>query len=58
MENPTWQDAVSYSHNFATAKPNIGLTEKQHILGLCRVLEQVGKERDELLEKSTARSAG
>jgi hypothetical protein len=27
--------SVSYSHNFATAKPDIGATEKEHILGLC-----------------------
>lgn len=52
MENPTWKDAVSYSHNFATAKPDIGLTEKEHILGLCRVLENVGRERDKLLENN------
>lgn len=42
----TYQEAVAYSHNFATAKPDIGTTEKEHILGLCKVLEQVGAERD------------
>lgn len=55
----SWQAAVSYSHNFATAKPDIKKTEKEHVLGLCRILEIVGKERDELRVKmSTTRSAG
>jgi hypothetical protein len=44
----THQDAIAYSHNFATAKPNIPLMEKEHILGLCKVLESVGSERDAL----------
>lgn len=33
-------DAIAYSRNFASAKPNIGETEKQHILGLCSLLER------------------
>ena len=32
--------AISYSHNFATAKPNILRTEKEHILGLCALLTE------------------
>lgn len=43
----SYKEAIAYSHNYATAKPNIGETEKEHILGLCSTLEQVGKERDE-----------
>ena len=35
------REAVSYSHNFATAKPDIGATEKEHILGLCKVVERL-----------------
>lgn len=34
------QLALDYSRNFATAKPNIGLTEKEHILGLANLLEK------------------
>ncbi|MDL4862076.1 hypothetical protein NPJ88_007010 [Halomonas elongata] len=41
----TYQEAIAYSHNYATAKPDIGATEREHILGLCQVLEAVGKER-------------
>lgn len=33
-------DAIAYSRNFANAKPDIGVTEKQHILGLCDALER------------------
>lgn len=32
------RDAISYSQNFATAKPNIGTTEQEHILGLCELV--------------------
>jgi len=31
--------AIDYSQNFATAKPDIGATEKEHILGLCGLVE-------------------
>jgi hypothetical protein len=34
------KDGVGYSHNFATAKPNILRTEKEHILGLCALLTE------------------
>ncbi|WP_313250824.1 hypothetical protein [Stenotrophomonas sp.] len=30
--------ATDFSTNYATAKPDIGNTEKEHILGLCRVV--------------------
>jgi hypothetical protein len=33
--------SVSYSHNFATAKPDIGTTEREHILGLCKLVEDL-----------------
>jgi hypothetical protein len=33
--------AIDHSHNFATAKPDIGETEKEHILGLCKVVESL-----------------
>lgn len=33
--------ALSYSKNFATAKPDIGKTEKEHILGLCSLIEKL-----------------
>lgn len=32
---------LDYSRNFATAKPNIGSAEKEHILGLCNLLERL-----------------
>lgn len=41
-----YQTAIAYSHNFATAKPDILPTEKEHILGLCQTLESVGEDRD------------
>lgn len=50
MSDLKWQDAVSYSHNFATSKPDILPMEKEHILGLSKVLERVGSQRDELYE--------
>lgn len=33
------ESALSYSRNFANSKPNIGLTEKEHILGLAKMLD-------------------
>jgi hypothetical protein len=36
--------ALEYSRNFANSKPNIGPTEKEHILGLCNLLERVAAE--------------
>lgn len=33
--------AIDYSQNFATAKPDIGATEKEHILGLCSLVERL-----------------
>lgn len=36
--------AVSYSQNFATAKPDIGAVEQEHILGLCRLAEQAVRD--------------
>jgi len=51
------ENALGYSRNFATAKPNIGRTEKEHILGLCNLLERVAKQatlaaaQDELRER-------
>lgn len=53
MSDLKWQDAVSYSHNFATAKPDILPMEKEHILGLCKVLERIGSQRDELYSALT-----
>ena len=50
MSELKWQDAVSYSYNFATAKPDILPMEKEHILGLSKVLERVGSDRDELYD--------
>ncbi|WP_277810636.1 hypothetical protein [Chromohalobacter canadensis] len=43
-----YQTAIAYSHNFATAKPDILPTEKEHILGLCQTLESFGEDRDRL----------
>lgn len=36
--------AVDYSHNFATAKPNIGGTEKEHILGLVALVREAAAQ--------------
>ncbi|XSS65364.1 hypothetical protein ACP9OK_10495 [Pseudomonas sp. B11] len=51
------ENALGYSRNYATAKPNIGNTEKEHILGLANLLEKTAleaealrKDRDSLLE--------
>lgn len=35
------REAVGFSHNFATAKPNINDTEQVHILGLCRMVTKL-----------------
>jgi hypothetical protein len=32
--------ALDYSRNFANAKPDIGSTEREHIIGLCALLER------------------
>lgn len=32
--------ALAFSRNFATAKPDIGKTEREHILGLANLLER------------------
>lgn len=39
---------IDYSRNFANAKPNIGPTEKEHILGLCKLVEELCDEMDKL----------
>lgn len=36
--------AIDYSHNFATAKPDIGATEKEHILGLVALLREAAAQ--------------
>lgn len=35
------RESVGFSHNFATAKPNINDTEQTHILGLCRLVNDL-----------------
>jgi hypothetical protein len=42
------QAALDYSRSFATAKPNIGLTEKEHIEGLANLLERTALENSRL----------
>ncbi|UVL70003.1 hypothetical protein [Pseudomonas protegens] len=42
------ENALGYSRNYATAKPNIGNTEKEHILGLANLLEKTAAEANEL----------
>ena len=42
------QAALDYSRNFATAKPNIGNTEREHILGLANLLEKTAIEAESL----------
>lgn len=37
--------AVGYSHNYATARPDISLTTKEHVLGLCERLQSLLDER-------------
>jgi hypothetical protein len=37
-------EALDYSRNFAAAKPNIGRTEREHIEGLCDLLERSSVE--------------
>ena len=49
------RDAIAYSHNFATAKPDIGATEREHILGLCGILgDAVAAIERALSERDTA----
>ena len=59
MNGPNLRDAVgqsiAYSHNFATAKPDIGKTEKEHILGLCALLQKCAAGVTGLLAKYTVR---
>jgi hypothetical protein len=38
--------ALSYSRNFATAKPDIGRTEREHIEGLCSLVETLARALD------------
>lgn len=40
--------AVAYSHNFATSKPDIGGTEREHILGLCTKLSEAAADIERL----------
>jgi len=47
---PSVSDALAYSRNFATAKPDIGTTEREHILGLCDLLERRETAVAELVE--------
>jgi len=35
--------SVDYSRNFASAKPNIGATEREHIEGLCNLVEELSQ---------------
>lgn len=49
----SYQEAIAYSFNYASAKPDIGNTEREHILGLCAALEAVGKERAVLADSNT-----
>ncbi len=48
------QAALDYSRSFATAKPNIGLTEKEHIEGLANLLERTALENSGLQQRLTA----
>ncbi|ROM84162.1 hypothetical protein BK655_12500 [Pseudomonas brassicacearum] len=48
---PNIQAALDYSRSFATAKPNIGLTEKEHIEGLANLLERTATENLALQEE-------
>lgn len=47
---PNIQLALDYSRSFAAAKPNIGLTEKEHIEGLANLLERTAAENQALQE--------
>lgn len=42
------ENALGYSRNYARAKPNIGNTEKEHILGLANLLEKTALEAEAL----------
>ncbi|SCW88963.1 hypothetical protein [Pseudomonas sp. NFACC05-1] len=48
---PNIRLALDYSRSFATAKPNIGLTEKEHIEGLANLLERTATENLALQEE-------
>lgn len=50
---PNVQAALDYSRSFATAKPNIGLTEKEHIEGLANLLERTATENAALQQRLT-----
>ncbi|MCE0464851.1 hypothetical protein [Pseudomonas uvaldensis] len=50
---PNIQLALDYSRSFATAKPNIGLTEKEHIEGLANLLERTATENQALQARLT-----
>ncbi|HSH42548.1 MAG TPA: hypothetical protein VK973_10545 [Arenicellales bacterium] len=39
-----YTDAIAFSRNFAESKPDIGRTEREHIIGLAKVLEQAQSE--------------
>lgn len=49
MSKPTIHDALGYSRNFAEASPYLTKTAKEHITGLCNLLEITAAQRDELL---------
>lgn len=50
------QLALGYSRNFATAKPNIGQTEKEHILGLANLLEKNALQLQTALAQQSAQA--
>ncbi|WP_443190963.1 hypothetical protein [Pseudomonas indica] len=50
-------NALHFSRSFATAKSNIGLTEKEHILGLAKLLEKTARELVEARSTSPAQAA-
>jgi hypothetical protein len=50
---PNVRAALDYSRSFATAKPNIGLTEKEHIEGLANLLERTATENAALQQRLT-----
>jgi hypothetical protein len=35
---------VAYSYHFATAKPDIGAMEREHILGLCALVNEIAEQ--------------
>lgn len=40
--------SIEFSRNFAASKPNIGLTEKEHILGLASIVERLSAQLEEI----------